>query len=76
VIQKAVGPNVTLVDSAHATAERVEEVLREQGLLRTDPGPVERQYLVTDTPERFLAVGSRFLGETLSGARQIDLRLG
>jgi glutamate racemase len=76
VIQKAVGPNVTLVDSAHATAERVEAVLREQGLMRSDAGPVERQYLVTDTPERFLLVGSRFLGQQLSGARQIDLRLG
>jgi glutamate racemase len=75
VIQAAVGPAVTLVDSAHATAERVWEVLKEQGLLRLERGPVERHYLVTDTPERFAEVGARFLGRPLSGARQIDLHL-
>jgi glutamate racemase len=75
IIQATVGPQVTLVDSAHATAERVWEVLKEQDLLRTERGAVERHYLVTDTPERFAEVGARFLGRPLSGARQIDLHL-
>lgn len=75
VLQQVVGPNVTLVDSAKATAERLVLVLRERELTRLERGAVERHYLVTDTPARFLEVGARFLGHPLSGARQIDLHV-
>ncbi|MFO0594154.1 MAG: glutamate racemase [Myxococcaceae bacterium] len=75
VIQQVVGPKVTLVDSAKATAEKLAVVLRERELSRLERGPVERHYLVTDTPNRFLEVGARFLGRPLSGARQIDLHV-
>ncbi|MCC6335424.1 MAG: glutamate racemase [Myxococcales bacterium] len=76
VIHKVVGPRVTLVDSAHATADEVTRVLRDEELNRTDVrASVERHFLVTDTPNRFLEVGARFLGRPLSGARQIDLKL-
>jgi glutamate racemase len=73
VIASVAGPEVRLVDSAQATAARVVEVLAAKGLQQTGPGPVERRYLVTDTPTRFLEVGARFLGHPLSGARQVDL---
>lgn len=73
VIAEVAGPGVTLVDSAQATVARVAEVLAERGLRATGEGPVERRYLVTDTPSRFLEVGARFLGQPLVGARQIDL---
>lgn len=76
VIQQVVGPAVTLVDSAKATADVVAAVLRERQLARLERGAVERHFLVTDTPTRFLEVGARFLGRPLSGARQIDLHLG
>jgi glutamate racemase len=75
VIQAVVGPGVTLVDSAKATAERLATVLREKDLALLERRPVERHFLVTDTPQRFLEVGARFLGRPLSGARQIDLQL-
>lgn len=75
VIQQVVGSRVTLVDSALATAERLATVLRERELTRLERGTVERHYLVTDTPTRFLEVGARFLGRPLSGARQIDLHV-
>ena len=76
VITDVVGPGVTLVDSARATAERVTELLNERDLLKTGLTPVERHYLVTDVPDRFVEVGGRFLGRALSGARQIDLKFG
>lgn len=76
VIHAVAGPSVTLVDSAKATADRVAEVLRERELTKLERSTVERHYLVTDTPARFLQVGARFLGRPLSGARQIDLKLG
>lgn len=75
IIQGVVGPGVTLVDSAKATAERLATVLREKDLALLERRPVERHFLVTDTPQRFLEVGARFLGRPLSGARQIDLQL-
>ncbi len=76
VISEVAGAGVRLVDSATATAERVAEVLRERGLTQLERRTVERHYLVTDTPTKFLEVGERFLGHPLSGARQIDLKLG
>ena len=75
IIQDVAGPGVTLVDSAKATAERVAEVLRERDLLKLEMSSVERHYLVTDVPARFLEVGARFLGRPISSARQIDLHL-
>ncbi len=74
VIARVVGPSVTLVDSAHATVERVVELLREDDLLKPQ-GPTEHQYLVTDTPKRFVEVGQRFLGRPLEGAKQVDLHV-
>lgn len=76
VISEVVGPRVTLVDSAKATAQRVAELLGERDLLKVGLSAVERHYLVTDVPDRFIEVGSRFLGRPLSGARQIDLKFG
>ena len=73
IISAVVGPHVTLVDSAKATVARVAEVLAERDLLKTGLSSVERHYLVTDVPDRFLKVGERFLGRPLSGARQVDL---
>jgi len=76
VIHEVAGPGVKLVDSARATAEHVAKVLQEEGLLKLERRPVERHYLVTDTPARFLEVSERFLGRRPSGARQVDLRVG
>jgi glutamate racemase len=75
VIQSVVGPAVRLVDSARATADRVAEVLEERDLIKHERLATERHYLVTDTPNRFIEVGARFLGHSISGARQIDLKL-
>ncbi|MBK7860370.1 MAG: glutamate racemase [Archangiaceae bacterium] len=76
VISQVMGPQVTLVDSAKATAQRAAELLGERDLLKTGLSSVERHYLVTDVPDRFVEVGGRFLGRPLSGARQIDLKFG
>jgi glutamate racemase len=77
VIARAAGPEVVLVDSAHATAERVELLLREKDLLNSSlESRASSLFLVTDVPGRFEAVGSRFLGQPLSAARQVDLRFG
>jgi glutamate racemase len=75
VIARAAGPGVSLVDSAHATAERVEALLKEEQLNDQSVTP-EHTFLVTDVPGRFQQVGSRFFGRQISAARQVDLRFG
>lgn len=66
-IQAIVGENVRVIDSAEQCAEDVARRLGERGLLvpttpaATDgPGPLT--CYVTDDPERFARLGSRFLG--------------
>ncbi len=79
-ITKALGRNVTLIDSAEATAIEVRELLSKEELLRTEvekEGDSDRigshKFYVTDSPERFIQVGRHFLGDTLAEAELVDL---
>lgn len=63
-IAKVAGPDVTLIDSAETAAVRVEEVLKEKGLLNPGP-PAAPQFLATDAPGRFAHLGEIFLGEAI-----------
>jgi len=61
-------PGVTLVDSAETVAAEV------RGLLSIPPGrTASHQFLVTDTPEKFLAVAGRFLGRPVESAEHVDV---
>ena len=64
-IAAVVGPGVTIVDSAHTTAQAVAREIRERGLARSSAGG-EVRFLATDGPERFARVGQRFLGVPVS----------
>lgn len=72
IIAEAAGPNVTLVDSAEATASVVEDTLRAMGRLATD-ATLRREFLVTDAPEKFAAVGKRFLGHDVGPVAWVDI---
>jgi len=67
VISKTVGPGVRLIDSAEETAGEVSRVLKEKGLLN-EGGLGTHLFFVTDSPERFVDVGSRFLHGKLASA--------
>lgn len=57
---------ISIVDSANATAERVKQLLAKQQLLcdtRQNPG---LQFLVSDSPERFARLGELFFGEAIA----------
>lgn len=65
VIGRIVGPDVALVDSATTTADALAMRLG-AGDATAISGPRGRlRLLATDGPERFAAVGSRFMGETI-----------
>lgn len=71
VIATTMGPHVTLVDSATATAAAVRDTLEREGLLRKR-GSGGASFFVTDAPDRFIKVGSRFLGAHVDSAVRLE----
>jgi glutamate racemase len=72
-IEKAVGAEVALVDSATSVAEAVAQELGRLDLTCPGDGPPVREFFVTDVPQRFQTVGERFLGARLFGIKQVDI---
>lgn len=64
-------PSVSIVDSADATAQALQLVLEQGGLMSNTENPSVK-YLVTDSIRRFQHVGEIFLGEVLA-SEQIEL---
>lgn len=82
VIQKTVGARVKLIDSGEATAERVENLLKEKNLanLAAAQNSQERtlcddldHFYVTDAAERFARVAERFLGSQPARLEAVEL---
>jgi len=67
-IAKVMGPGVTLIDSAEATAMEVMRILEEKGIANIESSTPSRRFYVTDSPERFIKVGKTFFGEGLGDA--------
>ncbi len=73
-VRARIGPDVTVVDSAQASARDVKEFLTARGLTRDDGqarGKVK--LLVTDLPRTFAEMASRFLGDAVGDVEQVDL---
>ena len=73
LIANALGKNVYLVDSAEWTVRAVKEDLKKRGLIRTVKTKGNYRYFVSDTPEKFIKVGSRFLGRSVDPAKKVDI---
>jgi glutamate racemase len=67
------GEGITIVDSAHATAEQVDTFLRERRLAHEGTSLGHLELLVTDLPKSFSSVAARFLGGDVGHVAQIDL---
>jgi glutamate racemase len=75
VLRKILGPKIALVDSARETAYEVAELLQAMGMASTRkkvPFSGHRFY-VTDLPEQFSALGTRFLGQPLKQVHTVSL---
>jgi len=70
-IAAALGPTVRIVDSADTTARTVHATLAAADLLRS-AAPGEVRFVATDSLERFVRVGSRFLGHAIAPG-QVEL---
>ncbi len=73
LIARVVGADITLVDSAEATAAALEDSLEHEDLRTTRPEPEVQEYFVTDDAERFLALAKLFLGKPLDHLEPVDL---
>ncbi len=71
VIRRAVGPEIFLVDSARETAREALRILTEMNLLHKRQRKGKHLFFVTDSPERFLTVGAKFLGRRLGPVRKV-----
>jgi len=71
VIAATMGPAVQLVDSAHTTARAVRDTLARRRLARPS-GEASVSFFVTDVPDRFVKVGSRFMGHRVESAVRIE----
>jgi glutamate racemase len=68
---KILGSRVKIVDSATATAADVRDRLRTLKLARR-AGAGGQSFFVTETPDRFVRVGRRFLGPQVESAVRIE----
>ena len=73
VIARVMGANVTLVDSAKATAETVKDLLIRENLLARGTAKGEYRFFVSDINTNFLKIGKRFLGRDELLIKQVNL---
>jgi glutamate racemase len=73
LLQRLMGPSVTLVDSGEAAAQEVSELLRQSGLQNPSPLSPNIQFIVSDIPLKFSEIGERFLGRTMGRVRTVGL---
>jgi glutamate racemase len=73
VLSEVMGDRITLVDSAIETGKEIKRVIKETGLERKSEIKPLRRFYVTDSPERFINVGERFLGQKIKNINKINV---
>ncbi|RKX23630.1 MAG: glutamate racemase [Candidatus Zixiibacteriota bacterium] len=78
VIAEVMGPEVTLIDSGEETARTVLKTLTDASLLNPRaaqiPAPEgDHKFFVSDVPERFAQVATRFLGQVVDKITRVDI---
>jgi glutamate racemase len=73
VIAAVMGERVRLIDSATETAREVKEALVKKGAEGARRGAPAREFYVTDSPDKFKALGERFLGGEIKKIEKVEL---
>lgn len=73
VISRVMGRDITLIDSAIETVEKVKELLKEHDMANDITSGAARFFYVTDAADRFARVGERFLGQEIRHLDKIDI---
>lgn len=72
-VNRYLGRQVTLVDSALATSEELKGVLTKEGLLCPDKREGSVAYYATDSPQRMKRIGPLFLGREIDEVTQVEI---
>ncbi|MGB2691437.1 MAG: glutamate racemase, partial [Thermodesulfobacteriota bacterium] len=72
-IQKIVGGEITLVDSAEETSSQIQSILIENNLLNDGNTKPIREFYLTDVSDTFISVAGRFLGEKINKIEMVDI---
>ena len=72
-IQKVMGDEVTLVDSAEETALEIERIIKENNISNESSASPQNEFYLTDVSETFISVAGRFLGEKIEQIEQVDI---
>ena len=72
-LQKVVGEGVSLIDSAKETAREAALLLTEKKLMRQENKNPLREFLATDSPERFQRIGNLFLKGPLKNVHHVEI---
>jgi glutamate racemase len=72
IIKETMGPEVSLIDSATATAASVKAILESEDLGRDEASAPSHHFYVTDMPRRFLEIGQRFLQSSLANVVRVN----
>jgi len=73
LLRRVMGDQVALIDSGEQTALTLEHTLAAAGLSAPAGSTTRHRFAVSDDEPRFRQVGSRFIGERLSGAEIVQL---
>jgi glutamate racemase len=73
MLQRTLGPDVTIVSSGAPLARSVEHVLGARGLAATRSGEGDYRFLTTGDPAPFARAGTRFLQLPLTSVDQVTL---
>jgi len=75
VIQKVIGPKVTLIDSGVASSELIKLELEKFDLLSNSNDNGGQEYYVSDIPAKFKEVAELFLGREIDHVHKVDLEI-
>jgi glutamate racemase len=72
LIQDEVGPGISLIDSGQETAKVVKKMLENMDIGASENSEGTFRCFVSDIPNKFDEVGTRFLGEPVVNAERVD----
>lgn len=72
-LQKVMGDNIKLVDSAEETAVQIKSLLSKNNILNDENRESKKQFYLTDVSETFISVAGRFLGEKINTIEMVDI---
>lgn len=73
VISDVMGRGVRLIDSAVETSHEIKKTLEALKIMRKMKEKPVREFYVTDSPEKFLKIGERFLGKKIEHIEKVTV---